>query len=89
MRIVVNEVLPLSFFQGPPYFSGNATVTRNEQNAYKRRLNKSKTPSAPDTALAAEVLSEIRDLLEEYGPSWYSDTQRERVEAALRLIRKS
>ena len=37
--------------------------------------------------MAAGVLSELYQLLEEYGPSWYTKDHHERAEAALLLLR--
>ena len=37
--------------------------------------------------LAADALSELYQLLEEYGPSWYTKGHHERAEAALLLLR--
>jgi len=36
---------------------------------------------------AREVLVELFDLLEEYGPSWYTEEHRDRAIAALRLLK--
>jgi len=41
-----------------------------------------------DRASAVEVLAELYELLEEYGPSWYSEELHHRAEAALRLLRE-
>ena len=35
-----------------------------------------------------EVLSELRDLLEDYSPSWYTEDCHRRVESALHLRKK-
>jgi hypothetical protein len=37
---------------------------------------------------ATNVLSELYELLEEYGPHWYTPAQEERAESTLRLLRK-
>lgn len=41
-----------------------------------------------DKASAVEVLAELYELLEEYGPSWYSEELHHRAAAALRLLRE-
>lgn len=38
---------------------------------------------------AREVLVELFDLLEEYGPAWYTDTHRSRALAAIRALQGS
>jgi hypothetical protein len=42
-----------------------------------------------DRVVLTEVLTEIYELLEEYGPSWYTQGHRERVKGALSLLRKA
>ena len=42
-----------------------------------------------DKAGAVEVLAELYELLEEYGPTWYSEELHHRAEAALRILRES
>ena len=38
---------------------------------------------------ATDTLAELCELLEEYGPRWYTQHQQERAESTLRLLRKS
>ena len=40
-------------------------------------------PGAMQNPTAEHVLHEVYDLLELYGPSWYSEELRERIQAAL------
>ena len=42
-----------------------------------------------DKAGAIEILAELYELLEEYGPTWYSEEMHYRAEAALRVLRQS
>jgi hypothetical protein len=37
---------------------------------------------------ATDALAELCELLEEYGPQWYTQPQQERAESTLRLLRK-
>lgn len=37
---------------------------------------------------ATDALSELYELLEEYGPRWYTQAQEERAESTLRMLRK-
>jgi len=37
---------------------------------------------------AADTLAELCELLEDYGPRWYTRPQQERAESTLRLLRK-
>jgi hypothetical protein len=38
---------------------------------------------------ATDTLAELCELLEEYGPRWYTQRQQERAESTLRLLRKN
>jgi hypothetical protein len=40
-------------------------------------------------AAAVEALAELYELLEEYGPSWYTEEMHNRAEVALRTLRDS
>ena len=42
-----------------------------------------------DKAAAVEALAELYELLEEYGPTWYTEEMHHRAEAALRVLRDS
>jgi len=44
---------------------------------------------AMDKAEAIEVLAQLYELLEDYGPIWYSEELHYRAEAALRVLRES
>lgn len=56
-----------------------------EQHA--RRVDPSAPKGQPETSQVhpADVLAELSVLLEEYAPTWYSEKQRHRIQAALRL----
>lgn len=41
----------------------------------------------PQPVDAKQVLAELFDLLEEYGPSWYTEEHHNRAVAALRLLK--
>lgn len=42
-----------------------------------------------DKAAAVQALAELYELLEEYGPTWYTEELHHRAEAALRVLRDS
>jgi hypothetical protein len=50
-------------------------------NARAAALNRDRLPSAKPT----EVLAEIFELLEEYGPAWYTEEHHDRIVAALKV----
>ena len=41
-----------------------------------------------EAAQLADALSNLHDLLEEYAPPWYTEAHHERVESALRLLKR-
>ena len=41
-----------------------------------------------DRTRAIEIFAELVDLLEDYGPTWYSEDLHDHAEAALRLLRE-
>ncbi len=43
---------------------------------------------AAEREAAAGALSELRELLEEYAPSWYAAEQHERLDSVLELLHK-
>ena len=43
---------------------------------------------AAEREVAAGVLAELRELLEEYAPAWYAEEQHERVESVLGLLQR-
>jgi len=51
-----------------------------------RKPSRSAAPKLPVLEQVGEVLYELRDLLEEYAPSWYSLDHRNRVEAAIQRL---
>ena len=54
--------------------SGSTSVNDSETPAERKRL--------------VEVLSELRNLLEDYSPSWYTEEHHRRVELALHATKK-
>lgn len=54
--------------------SGSSSVNDSETPAERKRL--------------VEVLSELRNLLEDYSPSWYTEEHHRRVELALHTGKK-
>jgi hypothetical protein len=54
--------------------------------ASPRKPSRSATEELPAIEQVAEALYELRDLLEEYAPSWYSQEQHERVESAIQRL---
>lgn len=54
--------------------SGSSSVNDSETPAERKRL--------------VEVLSELRNLLEDYSPSWYTEEHHRRVELALHTRKK-
>jgi hypothetical protein len=43
---------------------------------------------AVEREVAADVLAELRSLLEEYAPAWYAEDQHQRVDSVLQLLHK-
>jgi len=46
-----------------------------------------KKPASQEKALV-EALSELRDLLEDYSPAWYTEEHHRKVESALQMRKK-
>jgi hypothetical protein len=57
-------------------------------NSLPQRLNDASEMELRRAQLT-DVLAELYDLLEQYAPFWYTEEQHERVESALRLLKKS
>jgi len=51
-----------------------------------RKPSRSAAEELPAIEQMAEVLCDLRDLLEEYAPSWYSLEQHNRVESAIQRL---
>jgi hypothetical protein len=63
------------------------STTQSESNVsvHSQRLAYNSTaPKQP-----ADVLEELQDLLEDYAPTWYTQEQREKIQSALRLRKRS
>ncbi|HTT21909.1 MAG TPA: hypothetical protein VMG82_23470 [Candidatus Sulfotelmatobacter sp.] len=60
------------------------TLDRRAWKVHEAHQAKGATPPAVEQL--AEVVRELRDLLHEYAPSWYSPEQHSRVESAIQRI---
>ena len=65
--------------------TGNRT-THKAASAYASSDHQRKMPSTHKDL--KEVLSELRDLLEDYAPTWYTEEHHRRVESALHTGKK-
>jgi hypothetical protein len=61
--------------------SGNRTPHNNPASSFFSPSDEHKTDS--DRTSLVEVLSDLRDLLEDYSPAWYTEEQKQRLESAL------
>ena len=62
----------------------------NESDSGKHEaMNEMTLDVVMDKAAAVEALAELYELLEEYGPTWYTEEMHHRAEAALRVLRDS
>jgi hypothetical protein len=59
-----------------------------DSQANDRDLLRYALPIAAEREAAAEVLAELRELLDEYAPAWYAGEPHERVESALELLQR-
>jgi len=59
------------------------TLDRVGWQVPSRKNNSTKRESAAAVEQLTEVLRELRDLLHEYAPVWYSEEQHSRVESAI------
>ncbi len=59
-----------------------------DSQANYRELLRYALQIAAEREVAAGVLAELRELLEEYAPAWYAEEQHERVESVLELLRR-
>ena len=67
--------------------SMNCSEFKSGVEEHSRRADASAPQGWPDASQVhpTDVLAELSVLLEEYAPSWYSERQRHRILAALRL----
>lgn len=63
--------------------------TQLDMSARPHRLDYTSVRESPQTQQLADVLEELYELLEEYGPYWYTQEHREKAESALQLLKKS
>ena len=65
----------------------NAMGSKQEQFFKKRIVQRSTpfetSPTQTNSARLSDALSDLYHLLEEYGPSWYTEEHRRKAEAAL------
>jgi len=66
--------------------TGSRTLHSDAAASISPPDNEHKTPS--ERAQLREVLSELRTLLEEYSPAWYTEEHHRRVESALHARKK-
>lgn len=66
--------------------TGSAKTAREKKAAVNREMT---LDQGLDRARAIEILAELYELLEAYGPSWYTEDLHRRAEAALRVLRDS
>ncbi len=66
---------------------GSSEQHKARQSATSRFSSLHDETSSESTRLA-EVLSELQHLLEEYGPSWYTERHHRKIELALHPRRK-
>lgn len=62
------------------------TLDRRGWKLHRRKPSATKTATQPVVEQLAEVVCELRDLLYEYAPTWYSSEHHVRVESALRRL---
>ena len=65
--------------------TGNRTMHGKDASSFSS-LHENATPSERTRLL--EALSELRNLLEEYSPSWYTEKHHRKVESALHPRKK-
>ena len=54
--------------------SGGVSASRSQRDIERSRL--------------ADALSDLHDLLEQYGPAWYTEEHHEKAESALHAVRE-
>lgn len=62
---------------------------RESDSGKQEAMNEMTLDVAMDRIAAVEALAELYELLEEYGPTWYTEEMHHRAEAALRVLRNS
>ena len=66
--------------------TGNRTLHNKTASSFSSVQEDRETPS--QRKLLVEALSELRNLLEEYAPSWYTEKHHRKAESALRPRKK-
>jgi hypothetical protein len=62
------------------------TLDRRAWKVHHRKPRAAKTATQPVIEQLAEVVYELRDLLHDYAPSWYSSEHHGRVESAIQRL---
>jgi hypothetical protein len=62
------------------------TLDRLAWKVHSRKTNTTKTEAAAAIEQLTEVLRELRDLLHDYAPAWYSEEQNSRLESAIQSV---
>jgi hypothetical protein len=61
-------------------------LDRRARNAHRRKMNPARIENRATMEQVASVLCELRDLLDDYAPAWYSAEQHSRVESAIQRL---
>ena len=62
------------------------TLDRRAWKVHRRKPGAAKAATQPVVEQLAEVVYELRDLLHDYAPSWYSSEHHGRVESAIQRL---
>lgn len=65
--------------------TGNATLHGKANSEFSSKRDRETSPASKNLV---EVLSELRSLLEDYAPWWYTEEHHRRVESALHATKK-
>ena len=66
----------------------NRTPHDKSDSSFSSENEENETPTSLDRKRLVELLSELRNLLEDYSPSWYTEDQHRKVESALHAGKK-
>ena len=78
-----------SFYSTKPQFRRGSKVSLQRIAGHRRVEDAEHDFEQAPVDEARETLIELLDLLEEYGPAWYTETHRNRALAAIRALRES
>jgi hypothetical protein len=88
MSINRQDPFDLSGFLHLSQGQGEAMPECEHSQANYRDLLRYTLQVAVEREVAASVLAELRELLEEYAPAWYAGEAHDRVESALELLQR-